>query len=260
MPTNWIEIQKTLSPIKDFAEFCRQWQESFSYPFVHDIFNISLPDLSIYTRHLLGEDPKKRYDDYAAWLLRIIYELHHAGVQDVLDLLKNTETRQKFEQFAEQKEIPAEEIAGLLKYLFYWFIPRKKRLEESVRSDLKISDAVKVLHSMGVRFNLDMLQQGYTAAGRKALADSSNLPVTIILELVNRADLSRMPWASKATISNIVGAGYGSVAQLANANPEKLYQDFFNYGKAIGKNLKLGNEIENSYRIARIVPVIVQQG
>jgi hypothetical protein len=260
MTVNWIEIQKMLSPIKDFEEFCRQWQESFSYPFVHEIFNISLPNLIEYTRHLLGEDPKKRYDDYATWLLRIIDELHHEGVQDVLELLKGTETRQKFAQFAEQREIAAIEIAGLLKYLFYWFIPRKKRLEEVVRNDPVISDAVKVLHDMGIRFNLDMLQQGYTAAGRKALVDSSKLPEAIILELVNRADLSRMPWASKATISNIVGAGYGSIANLANADPDKLYQDFFDYGQVIGKNLKLGNEIENSYRIARIVPVIVQQG
>ncbi len=260
MSVNWIEIQKTLSPIKDFEELCRQWQESFSYPFVREIFNFSLTDLSEYTRHLLGEDPKKRYDDYSTWLLRIIDDLHHAGVQDVLELLKGTENRQKLEQFAEQKGIPAEEIAGLLKYLFYWFIPRKKRLEESVRNDPVVSDAVKLLHSMGIRSNLDMLQQGQTAAGRKALADSSKLPEEIIMELVNRADLSRMPWVSKATISNIVGAGYGSLTQLANADPEKLYQDFFDYGGAIGKNLKLGNEIEGSYRIAKIVPAIVQQG
>jgi len=68
-----------------------------------------------------------------------------------------------------------------------------------------------------------------------------------------------MPWASKATISNIMGAGYGSLAQLADANPEQLYADFFRYGKAIGKNLKLGNEIENSHRIAKIVPALLQK-
>ena len=90
------------------------------------------------------------------------------------------------------------------------------------------------------------------------MAESSGLPETVITELVNRADLSRMPWASKATISNIIGAGYGSLAQLANADPEKLYADFFSYGESIGKNLKLGNEIENSYRIARIVPALVK--
>jgi hypothetical protein len=80
----------------------------------------------------------------------------------------------------------------------------------------------------------------------------------VIAELVNRADFSRMPWSSKATISNIIGAGYGTLSRLANADPDQLYADFFRYGKAIGKNLKLGNEIENSYRIAKIVPVLLQ--
>jgi hypothetical protein len=82
--------------------------------------------------------------------------------------------------------------------------------------------------------------------------------VGVISELVNRADFSRLPWASKATISNLIGAGYGSLAKLADANPEQLYADFFAYGKSIGKNLKLGNEIENNYRIAKIVPVLVK--
>jgi hypothetical protein len=84
------------------------------------------------------------------------------------------------------------------------------------------------------------------------------LPLEHVLSLVNRADLSRLPWASKATISNIIGAGYGSLAKLADAEPEKLYEDFYRYGKSIGKNLKLGNEIESSYRIARLVPRLVE--
>jgi len=99
-----------------------------------------------------------------------------------------------------------------------------------------------------------------SAAGRQELAKSSGLSSTIISELVNRADFSRMPWASKATISNIIGAGYGSLAKLASANPEQLYEDYFRYGKSIGKNLKLGNEIESSYRIGKIVPVLFQDG
>jgi hypothetical protein len=103
------------------------------------------------------------------------------------------------------------------------------------------------------------LQQGISAAGRRSLAEASGLSGKTVSELVNRADFSRLPWASKATISNIIGAGYASMSQLANANPEQLYADFFAYGKRIGKNLKLGNEIENSYRIARIVPKLVEE-
>jgi hypothetical protein len=38
------------------------------------------------------------------------------------------------------------------------------------------------------------------------------------------------------------------------ANPEKLYADFFAYGKRIGKNLKLGNEIEAAIALLRLFP------
>jgi hypothetical protein len=61
-----------------------------------------------------------------------------------------------------------------------------------------------------------------------------------------------------SNISNIIGAGYSSLAHLANADPEQLYADFFHYGKSIGKNLKLGNEIESRYRIAKIITPILQ--
>ena len=127
-----------------------------------------------------------------------------------------------------------------------------------IRPDPVLSAAIKALGGLGIRTNLDLLQRGITPERRQALAEASGMPETVIDELVNRADFSRMPWASKATISNIIGAGYGSLAQLANADPEQLYADFFAYGTSIGKNLKLGNEIENSYRIARIVPALVK--
>ncbi len=128
-----------------------------------------------------------------------------------------------------------------------------------MRDDPPTNAVLKQLGALGVRTNLQLLQQGITPAGRRLLAGMSGIPVQVILELVNRADFSRLPWASKATISNIIGAGYGSIEKLVNANPEWLYADFFAYGKSIGKNLKLGNEIENSYRIAKIVPVLVEE-
>jgi hypothetical protein len=66
-----------------------------------------------------------------------------------------------------------------------------------------------------------------------------------------------MPWASKATISNIIGAGYGRIVELANADLEQLQRDFHSYGASIGKNLRFGNEIESSYRIPKIIPLIL---
>ena len=104
-----------------------------------------------------------------------------------------------------------------------------------------------------------MLQQVITPSARKKLAKTSTLPIVLMNELVNRADFSRMPWASRATISNIIGAGYGILAALAAADPTQLYADFFRYGASIGNHLKFGNEIDNSYRIARIIPVVLKE-
>ena len=69
-----------------------------------------------------------------------------------------------------------------------------------------------------------------------------------------------LPVPSRGRVSGILGVngiGSGEVQRLAEAEPEQLYADFFRYGESIGKNLKYGNEIENSHRIAKIVPRVV---
>jgi hypothetical protein len=259
MPINWGDVQQTLYPIKDYEDLCRRFQESFAYSFVRQAFNFSILELIDYTKRLLGGDARDRYSEYQARLVGVFSELHQAGLKDVLDLVSRAETRGQLEQFVQQSGIDAPEIVKALKYMVYWFIPGEKYLSGLVRPESTLRAAIQILGEMDIRTNLQLLQKGITPQGRKALAEASSLDEQIITELVNRADFSRLPWSSKATISNIIGAGYGSLAKLDTADPEKLYEDFFSYGKAIGKNLKIGNEIENSYRIARIVPVLVQE-
>jgi hypothetical protein len=258
MTVNWDEIQKALVPIKDYEDGCHRLSVSFGYPFITHAFNFTMPELADYSQKLLGGDSRHRYTGYLSQLTGIISELQQAGVENVLDLIGHIETRTRLELFVKQSSIDALNLIMLLKFMVYWFIPGEKYLSGLVRNDPSTSTAIQALASLGIRTNLQLLQQGLTLAGRRSLADASGLPVEAVSELVNRADFSRLPWASKATISNIIGAGYGSMAQLADAEPHKLYGDFFAYGQSIGKNLKLGNEIENSYRIAKIVPVLVQ--
>jgi hypothetical protein len=257
MPVNWFDVQKSISPIKSYEVLCQRWQESLSYSFVRRVFNKTMPGLADYTRLSVGGDPQHRYDEYAAHLVYTFAALQQAGVRDLLDLFSRVRDRSSLESFHSETTLPAPEIARVLKYLNYWFLPMPKYLGSLVRLDPEVSAAVKVLQRHAIRTNLDILEAGDTLSKRTSLAERSALPPSIIERLVNRADFSRMPWTSKATISNIIGAGYGSLHALAHANPEKLYADYFQYGKNIGKNLKLGNEIENSHRIAKIVPTIL---
>ena len=41
---------------------------------------------------------------------------------------------------------------------------------------------------------------------------------------------------------------------------DRIFAEKMFTGERIGKNLKYGNEIENSYRIAKIVPVLLKNG
>lgn len=255
---DWIHIQRILSPLKDYEDLCGRFQKAFSYPFVCEHFNLSLPGLTDYTKRLLGEDSRQRYTGYLELLIGSEEDLQQAGVANILELVEQTGSRLKLEKFCETTSLPAVNIVHVLKFLVYWLVPGEKYLSGLVREEPAVKEELLVLRSAGVKTNLDLLQQGITIEGRRALAEASGLPLSTVTEWVNRADFSRLPWASKATISNIMGAGYCSIAELAGAEPERLYADFFRYGEAIGKNLKLGNEIENSYRIAKIVPIIVR--
>jgi hypothetical protein len=256
---NWNEVQKAISPVKDYESLCQRWQGSFSYPFVRETFNYSLQQLADYTLMGVGGDPKGRYKDYAARLLKTISALEGAGVQNIFDLGKKTQPRSSMETFIDRSGMQAVEIAQLEAYLVYWFIPMKNPLPSLARNDEHIMSTIKNLQQVGIKSNLDLLQAGRTSADRTQLAQKHALSLDLVTEVVNRADLSRLPWTSKATISNIVCSGYGSLSQLAGADSETLYADYMRYGEKIGKNLRIGNEIENSQRFARIVPTILQE-
>jgi hypothetical protein len=217
-----------------------------------------MPQLVEYTRQSVGSDPKGRYNDYSAMLINIFIELDSFGIENLQELCSRATSRERFTNLCEESGIAGEDVALALKFLVYWFIPGEKYLSGLVRPDSTHSASIQALRDQGIRTNLDLLQRGITAEGRQELADCTKLPLKIVEEWVHRADFSRMPWASKATIANIMGAGYCSLEQLVSANPEQLFKDFYQYGQSIGKNLKLGNEIENSHRIARIVPSVVK--
>ncbi len=253
----WAEVQKAIFPIKNYDDACQRLKVSMGYRFVQDAYNFPLSVLENYTHQLLGGDPRGRYATYNLILKADLEKLRSSGVKDVRYLIDETASPQHLELLADQSGVPAHEIAAVLKYLIYWVIPSEKYLSSLVWPDSNLQEAILALRPAGLRTNLGLLQAALRATQRTALAKKCNISLEYLTELVHRADFSRLPWASKATVSNIIGSGYTSLKQLANAEPERLVKDYLNYGKAIGKNLKLGNEIESSYRIAKIVPVVL---
>jgi hypothetical protein len=253
-----MKINQALFPLKNYDDMKQRLQDSFSYVFVRDNFNYSMAEIIHYTQLGIGKDPKGRYSEYTEMLVRVFTKMLEAGVPNILDLVRRIDTKDQLDLFSTESDIDAISIVGVLKYLIYWFLPMKKPLNSLARNYADFSEAISALRGVGIRNNLDLLQRGLTLQGRVILAKECGQTLAVVSDLVHRADFSRMPWANKATISNIIGAGYSSLQQLAQTDTAQLREDFLRYGKAIGKNLQLGNEIENSQRFARLIPSLVK--
>jgi hypothetical protein len=253
----WEEVQKALYPIHSFEDLSRHFEEAFSYAFVRSCFNFSIPELTAYTTRLLGEDTRQRYAQYLEFLTRALGRISAAEVPDVRALSERTRTRVEFSAFIAQTGLAPADVVGVLKFLVYWVVPAKKSLNELVKKGQGFDPACAALRQAGVRCNLDLMELGRTPAARRQLALDSGLDEVVLADLVYRADYSRLPWTSLATINNLVYSGYASLGCLAEAPFERVSADFYRYGASIGKNLKLGNEIDNTHRIARLVPKVV---
>jgi hypothetical protein len=257
MSIDWSNLQKTLNPIHNYEDLARRWVEARPYSFVRRTYDFSLAGIEDYTAQLLGGDTHGRYKEYLEFLTGGYRSLAEVGVQGVWDLCARVETRDTFAAFVDENSLQPGEIIGLLKFLVYWVIPMKKPVRELGKTNPQVIEAANLLRPLAIRCNLDLIERGITPADRIALAVQSGLPEAVIEDLVNRADFSRMPWASSATISNYIGAGYGSLEKLAGADLEQVSADFYRYGESIGKNLKFGNEIDNGWRIAKIIPKVL---
>jgi predicted flap endonuclease-1-like 5' DNA nuclease len=80
------------------------------------------------------------------------------------------------------------------------------------------------LKTLGITKTDDLLIEGATPAGRKKIADVSGISSKLILEWVNMVDLFRVKGVGEEYADLLEEAGVDTVPELAQRNPENLYQ------------------------------------
>lgn len=255
-----VQLKKDLSPVPTYDVLIDRLKVSLSYPVVRKAYAHSMPEAAEYAQRLLGDDPKQRYGKWLAWLQKTFATLDKAGIKDYQDLVERLGSEAELEAFTLKTKIPSGEIIGILKYLLYWVLPGKKDLNQLIiATDTQRKANNAVLKTIGVRSNLDLLEKGASLAGRKSLAAESGLPLEYVTEIVHRADISRMPWYNGKTINHFMGAGYPTLASMAQASVQQMTEDVLRYGQSIGKNLKFGVEADSGAIVSRVLPKIVEE-
>lgn len=115
------------------------------------------------------------------------------------------------------------------------------------------------LSSAGIISTQDLLRQGATPKGRKAVAEKSGFSEKQILEWVNRVDLFRIKGVARQYSDLLENAGVDSVPELANRRAENLHQKVLevNQQKHLVRNLPSVKQIEYWITQAKQLPRLV---
>lgn len=115
------------------------------------------------------------------------------------------------------------------------------------------------LEGAGVPTVEALLQQGGSPAGRKALADKTQLSTDRILEWVNRADLMRIKGVGSEYSDLLEAAGVDSVKELATRRPDNLQAKMVevNEAKKLVRRVPTLNEVGAWVAEAKTLPPMV---
>lgn len=102
------------------------------------------------------------------------------------------------------------------------------------------------LRNAGVRSTGDLLKKGSTPAGRKQIAESTGISDKLLLEWINHVDLFRIVGVGEEYSDLLEEAGVDTVVELAQRNPENLYQKI----QEVNQAKKLVRQLPSSAQVA----------
>ncbi len=116
------------------------------------------------------------------------------------------------------------------------------------------------LNEAGVTSVEMLLLVGATPKGRKELAEKTGIDESQILKWVNKADLFRIKGVSTQYSDLLEAAGVDTVPELAQRNPENLYQKMqdVNQEKKLVRKLPTQNQVKAWVEQAKKAPRMIQ--
>jgi predicted flap endonuclease-1-like 5' DNA nuclease len=115
------------------------------------------------------------------------------------------------------------------------------------------------LRMLGISTTVTLLERGRTPQGRKEIAEKSGISEKLILEWVNLADLFRIKGVGEEYSDLLEEAGVDTVVELAQRNPDNLYEKVVdvNHQKKLVRKLPTQGQVDDWVRQAKNLPRVV---
>lgn len=257
MDIDWNLVKKMT--LWNYEELMSRILKVLSYDFIQQHYNHNMKEAENYAIKLLGYDP--RYAKSLSRFVDIFRRLESLNVADYTDLVRQFENREKCEEFLRRANLPFKDMISMLNYIFRWVLPFKNvylRQLVDINNETH-KQHLKELAKLNIKFNLDILEHGRTKEGRAHISMKIGVPEAFVINLVNRADLTRLPFMSRKTVDHLSGGGYDTIEKIARADRRRFKEDMKSYFDKKGIRLSRSFiELEGIGEWARAIPKIVE--
>lgn len=198
-----------------------------------------------------------------AWLAEIINQIEKAGIHSLFAFLDRVVTQRQAQEFLETTGIAQPSLMDWMDYLKQWWFPYPATLRQLVEDDGDplLHDVLSKLKADGIANSFTMLEVGAESTGREKLIGQMGIDGAYLLDLVHRADVSRLPYTSGGAIKRLWVMGYRSLAALRAADPNdyavRIEAYFAAGGKGSSFDAKIAS-INGFLQDARLAPEVVK--
>jgi len=256
----WDYVKKTT--LWHYEDLIKKLSVLMAYPVLWKAYNHDMAQATDFAMRLF---PGKNIEagEYPAQILDSIAHLKPAGISDWGNLLAKIATREACMVFITENNLGFEKFIDLLNYLLRWAFPFLTATRELLAHENTLEmSAYPILKQHGLMNSFDILEQGHTLEGRRALAAQTGLPQDFVTGIAHRADIARLPYVRRKTILPVCGAGYDTLAKIASADLSQMDTDLEAYfqrtrGKP-WKNYKSVIVLKGIVATARALPVIME--
>ena len=236
MIVDWAQVKK--KTLWQYEDLIKKMLSILNYGFVQENYSHTMPEAIAYSERIRrnylqnGKEPTVVHE-----ITEHFRKLDNLGIKNYLDLVQRVKTRGKCEKFLEETGFIFDALIPVLSYLFRWVLtfkcPIKELLDTMSKTDITIAE---ILKRHKVRCNLDVLEEYRTRASRAKFSRETGVAEEFLLEVVQRADISRIAYVRGKTIKHLCGGGYNTLDKLANADIKKMEADMTAYYATIGKS------------------------
>lgn len=179
----------------------------------------------------------------------VLRRISDYGIDRLMQFLDMVDSLEKAKQFCDKAGITADELKSLLRKV-HKYLPFGAQIRQLVeKDDTEFQGYIDKLVSLKLGHSLALLEIGRTREGRRQISKDIGIPESAVLDLVKRADLTRLHLVGGGSLKQLWAIGYKGLTTLKKADPDEYYARCQEYYSRNYKGMPYDFTLEGAYSV-----------